>query len=554
MEKTNKYYSIIENIVKHHSKFPGNEALLDAIIDDVYAHSEVIINSINNENVINAYLEKVVSTSMITVPKKNNIKPARKTSEFDITAIKQVDYTPADKTLVDRMINSNTVDSSVSTIQAASQKDFNEISENNTQAVMPKEEQNSIADVFDIEDITLEEEPSQDEVQNLTTDDDTLDINDIPFEEETVAIQNEEQNLTADNDTLDIEDISLEEDTVAIPDEVQNHTTDDDTLDIEDIPLEEDTVVTQDEEQNLTTDDDTLNIEDIPLEDTVVTQDEEQNLTTDDDTLNIEDIPLEEDTVVTQDEDQNLTTNDYDTLDIENITLEEESVAIQDEVEDITTNDVASNIEDISLEEEPVNIEENQDLIAEDEKTDLQNVSQEEAPFEIQDDVQPLQEVSLQEGDGLDISEDLALNDSLDSEDLLENVLEEDSISIELEPASEELILEDDTEDFQNNLDIDESNIVDLDIDTSEKQTAEISGKSDFSMFHYQPDTNTDDIDADEIIKEILDLNQKRPDLNIINVYNLKYKNKLPVSDIATQLDMSNDNVVEALNEIISIV
>ena len=148
----------------------------------------------------------------------------------------------------------------------------------------------------------------------------------------------------------------------------------------------------------------------------------------------------------------------------------------------------------------------------------------------------------------------MALDDSLDSEDLLENVLEEDSISIELEPASEELILEDNTEDFQNNLDIDESNIVDLDIDTSEKQTAEISGKSDFSMFHYQPDTNTDDIDADEIIKEILDLNQKRPNLNIINVYNLKYKNKLPVSDIATQLDMSNDNVVEALNEIISIV
>ena len=528
MEKTNKYYSIIENIVKHHSKFPGNEALLDAIIDDVYAHSEVIINSINNENVINAYLEKVVSTSMITVPKKNNIKPARKTSEFDITAIKQVDYTPADKTLVDRMINSNTVDSSVSTIQAASQKDFNEISENNTQAVMPKEEQNSIADVFDIEDITLEEEPSviQDEVQNLTTDDDTLDIEDMPLEEDTVVIQDEVQNLTTDDDTLNIEDIPFEEDTIIIQDEVQNHTTDDDTLDIEDIPLEEDTVVTQDEVQNLTTDDDTLNIEDIPLE---------------------------EDTVVIQDEVQNLTTDD-DTLDIENITLEEESVAIQDEVEDITTNDDDTNIEDISLEEEPVNIEENQDLIAEDEKTDLQDVSQEEASFEIQEDVQPLQEVSLQEGDGLDISEDLALDDSLDSEDLLENVLEEDSISIELEPASEELILEDDTEDFQNNLDIDESNIVDLDIDTSEKQTAEISGKSDFSMFHYQPDTNTDDIDADEIIKEILDLNQKRPDLNIINVYNLKYKNKLPVSDIATQLDMSNDNVVEALNEIISIV
>ena len=62
MEKTNKYYGIIENIVKKHSKFPGNESLLEEIIDDVYTHSEVIINSINNESVINAYLEKVVST------------------------------------------------------------------------------------------------------------------------------------------------------------------------------------------------------------------------------------------------------------------------------------------------------------------------------------------------------------------------------------------------------------------------------------------------------------------------------------------------------------
>ena len=73
MEKTNKYYGIIENIVKKHSKFPGNESLLEEIIDDVYTHSEVIINSINNESVINAYLEKVISTSIITVPKISSI-------------------------------------------------------------------------------------------------------------------------------------------------------------------------------------------------------------------------------------------------------------------------------------------------------------------------------------------------------------------------------------------------------------------------------------------------------------------------------------------------
>ena len=44
MEKTNKYYSVIENLVKQNRKFQGLEAILDDIIDDVYSHSEVIIN------------------------------------------------------------------------------------------------------------------------------------------------------------------------------------------------------------------------------------------------------------------------------------------------------------------------------------------------------------------------------------------------------------------------------------------------------------------------------------------------------------------------------
>lgn len=65
MEKDNKYYGLIENLVRTHKKFPGYEPILDEIIDDVYAHSEVIIGSINNEKVINAYLEKVISTSIV---------------------------------------------------------------------------------------------------------------------------------------------------------------------------------------------------------------------------------------------------------------------------------------------------------------------------------------------------------------------------------------------------------------------------------------------------------------------------------------------------------
>ena len=72
MDKDNKYYSLIERLVKAHKKFPGYEAIIEDIIDDVYSHSEVIINSIDNDDVIHSYLEKVISTSIITVPKKLN--------------------------------------------------------------------------------------------------------------------------------------------------------------------------------------------------------------------------------------------------------------------------------------------------------------------------------------------------------------------------------------------------------------------------------------------------------------------------------------------------
>ena len=75
MEKTNKYYGVIEDLVKQNRKYQGLEPILDDIIDDVYSHSEVIINSINNDSVIQSYLAKVVSTSVITVPKRLGFQP-----------------------------------------------------------------------------------------------------------------------------------------------------------------------------------------------------------------------------------------------------------------------------------------------------------------------------------------------------------------------------------------------------------------------------------------------------------------------------------------------
>ena len=66
MEK--KYYDLIVTLIKNHRKYPGLESLLDDIAQDAYNHAQVVLGTITNEDVITSYLNKVVSTSIITVP------------------------------------------------------------------------------------------------------------------------------------------------------------------------------------------------------------------------------------------------------------------------------------------------------------------------------------------------------------------------------------------------------------------------------------------------------------------------------------------------------
>ncbi|MBE7711484.1 MAG: hypothetical protein E7Z92_05020 [Cyanobacteria bacterium SIG31] len=68
-----KYYDLIIDLVKQHKKFQNFESILDDIVDDVYKHANVVIDTIDDEAVLSAYLAKIVSTSMITVPKRFNL-------------------------------------------------------------------------------------------------------------------------------------------------------------------------------------------------------------------------------------------------------------------------------------------------------------------------------------------------------------------------------------------------------------------------------------------------------------------------------------------------
>ena len=98
-----KYYELVKELIQSHKKYAGLEPILEDIINDVFAHSEVVISNISNEVVVQAYLEKVVATSVITVPKKLNFKPVIQ-SYSQLTAADILKRT-VDNKLVDKMIN-----------------------------------------------------------------------------------------------------------------------------------------------------------------------------------------------------------------------------------------------------------------------------------------------------------------------------------------------------------------------------------------------------------------------------------------------------------------
>ena len=461
MEKTNKYYSIIENLVRQHKKFPGYEDIIEDIIDDVYSHSEVIINSINNDSVIKAYLEKVISTSIITVPKKLNFKQVSTKNTNDVNT-----------ELIDRMINSahNT------------EKPSNAIPE------LKMEEENTLQDdslaVDETADVYIEESPVVEEIE-------TADEIEIPefSEEDNLEEINDEVSETIE---LPIEEPSPDEE-LDIAEEIQ-------------IPefSEEDTIEQVNEEEE----EESEGIE-LPIEEETSAV---EVLETADDIQMPE--FTEDDTIVQVDEE----VNDAIELPIEDADFNnEEELNIVDEVEPIE-----------ALEEAPVDIiTEETALEPESEpEPDLEEVPAVDEPFEIIQD----------EPETFNLDEDYNLEEA-DSGELLEEFSGDSTVSLDIEEDVTPFELEEQTEDKEE-----------------QEQSSDTASVIDYSVFNYEPEIDNDDIDVEGISKELVELNHKRGDLNILKVYELKYKENLSVQEIALQLEMSEDSVIEALSEIIAVV
>ena len=461
MEKTNKYYSVIENLVKQNRKFQGLEAILDDIIDDVYSHSEVIINSINNDSVVQSYLEKVVSTSIITVPKKMGFHPEIKHRTIDaqqvLEKVAQRRTERVNTELVDRMINNIPIENKET----------------------PKETEESVAKLAELK----PEEPalmSENATQDQLSGNEVMSINEI---------QEDVQNNTPENfvtiDSLETEDLNEVEPTVATED------TNDSVL--------EDFVATESlETEDLNGIEPTFETEELAKEESLEISDlkEEPNIVEDskNDCLelnNLDEISLDD------------TTDDSTIDDVQGLAMQETEEPVAD-----------NNIEGFAPSDESL-----------EQTLDFDDLTPADNDFET---LEPADTLDL------DLQEDDNQTSLLDTEPLEENPLDV------INDNGLEQIADVITTTLEN---------------TETTSQEEINFKpTDYSVFSYSTDKYKDDIDAEEIVNEIKDLASKHPELNIINVYNLKFKDKLTIPQVASELDMSEDNVIEALNELVAIV
>ena len=653
MEKENKHYHLIESIVKEHKKYPGLESILDDIIDDVYSHSEVILNTVTNESVVNAYLEKVVSTSIITVPKKLGIKTSIASSKVITPTVNKEppkEEPKVDKTLVDRLINNAEPSITAHQSQEPEVREYSSVEEEqpksilktevidnvelNEETVLLNEEDADEADVLPVTDevilpiqetltdntiIEEDNEPEipltyQEEENDLaeeTQESNLEDYNDSTITEENSIISSEEDinqteesssyvEVSSNDNTIDL-DLSISEDeaenTVDLSFEDINATItekDSETLDeAEPIDIPEPAA----EQANDIIDLGSFESDDTPagnflFEDTLQENQEhttnEAEIPEEDNVIDLGefitdteeyDISIEEPNVEAPvlDEVNTEATEENDNIVEDNITNEDTNINADFELEN-KQDDV---IEDLSFE---VSAEASEPIQAEDTNEEEILASDEETSFAIEED-----EINVD----TELAEDTELEPTLDNEltinneesflesdssiDLTEDISAEDEISLNIEEDEDDDILQEsdsseidflqDATETDDILSFDESSGEEIfEISNTENSTEEEKQENstieaafvpvNYSQFNFEPDSEEfdDNIDTELIVKDIAELANKNPKVDIIQIYNLKYKENQTIPKIASDLQISEDQVIEALNEIIAVI
>lgn len=97
MEIAQDKLDLIEKVIKNNNKYSNNEDLYDDFFNETCQRSLTIINSLSSGSVLEAYLRKIATTSIISVLKdsgrlRRTKSGYKKTQEVSIEEIPSVDY------------------------------------------------------------------------------------------------------------------------------------------------------------------------------------------------------------------------------------------------------------------------------------------------------------------------------------------------------------------------------------------------------------------------------------------------------------------------------
>ena len=212
-----KYYDLIISLIKKHRKYPGLEAILDDIANDVYEHSKVVIGTVTNEEIIESYFNKVISTSIITVPKKMNFNT--------ITRHRIISTIEPETTSVN-------VENIIETNENSNAEEFFENTDATEELISTEQETSLLLEATE----TLEQTETIDNIvieEELSTDDDNLE----DFDTETVLVEEEEEEDTTPADQevnvdKSLVDKMINDSTKATVEEIKENNTNFEALDV----------------------------------------------------------------------------------------------------------------------------------------------------------------------------------------------------------------------------------------------------------------------------------------------------------------------------------
>ena len=185
-----KYYDLIVSLIKANRKYPGCEALLDEIVKDVYAHAEVVLNTVTNESVISSYLSKIVTTSMITVPRRLGIQVQRPRAAETV----QVQPAVVEQTPVEEDELANVQEDEI-------QEEIIEEPEALVEATLDEADENAEL-IEDFEELDLDETVVEDDSE-AEDEEEPLEEDEIPAEEEVLQEADDENELDESDEVLE---------------------------------------------------------------------------------------------------------------------------------------------------------------------------------------------------------------------------------------------------------------------------------------------------------------------------------------------------------------